>query len=66
MIYLTEIMAVDASDGQLKRFAGPDIEAPTKEQAQAYCLANGLGYCRVIGVLLGRVVVDKDVDFKMN
>jgi hypothetical protein len=51
MIFLTEIRAVDPTDGKLKTWAGPEVEAPSFSLAEDYC-RDRLGYCRVVGQLV--------------
>lgn len=47
--YGTYIKAIDPKDNTLKEWAGPDIEASSKEEANRYLQENGLGYCKVVG-----------------
>lgn len=49
MYYLTELIAIDPQDQELKIWAGPRIWAESKEKAEEYCQRNGLGFCKVIG-----------------
>ena len=50
--YMTQLRAVCAVTGDMKTFIGPDVPAISFEDADNYCQAQGLGYCRVIGVLV--------------
>jgi hypothetical protein len=52
MIWITEIKAVDPATGEVSTWAGPRIEANTKEDARNYCDGHGLGYCNIIGKLI--------------
>ena len=54
-IFVTEIVALDAIDGGLKNFAGPHIIASDEEEAEFLCQNTGLGYCRIIGELVGLI-----------
>jgi hypothetical protein len=36
--FTTEIQAIDPSDGELKRWQGPNIEANSFEEAEQICL----------------------------
>jgi len=54
-IFVTEIVALDATDGGLKNFAGPHIIASDEEEAEFLCQNTGLGYCRIIGELVGLI-----------
>jgi len=53
--WTTEIRAIDPLTGELATYAGPYIDAPTFEDAERFCQANGLGYCKVIGQLVAEV-----------
>ena len=53
--FVTEILAIDPMDGQMRLWAGPLIEAETIEQAREYCDANGLGYCAVVGKFIAEI-----------
>ncbi len=50
-LYITTIIAIDPLDGQLAEFAGPYVPGHSFEDAQRYCNANGMGYCKVEGQL---------------
>ena len=58
MIFLTELIAKDPLTGELKKFGGPDIEAPTWSIAQQYCQDNGLGYLKVVGKKVAEIPTD--------
>lgn len=51
MIFTTVIKAIDPLDGELKMWQGPNIEAISWTLAEQYLQENGLGYCKVDGVL---------------
>jgi hypothetical protein len=56
--WVTSIMAVPVTsntDGKPIYFAGPMVEGETIQEAQAYCEANGLGYCKVIGEFIEEI-----------
>lgn len=61
-IYTTTIVAIDPNTGELKHYAGPNISAISFSDAQRYCENNGLGYCKVEGLLLAEVPCKKDSD----
>lgn len=48
--YNTRIMAIDPLDGEMKEWAGPNIDAISFADARRYC-RDHLGYCEVIGLL---------------
>ncbi len=48
-IYLTELQAIDNSDGELKLYAGLNIESYTFLEAEEYCKAY-YPYLKVIGI----------------
>lgn len=47
----TNIMAIYQETGKLSRWMGPDVPGKTKSDAEKYCKENGLGYCKVTGVI---------------
>lgn len=49
--YTTLIHAINPKNGNLVLFSGPYIIALSFEDAQRYCDENGLGYCKVDGML---------------
>ncbi len=49
-LYTTKIEAM--RNGELILFQGPNVPGLTYQHAQAYCEANGLGYCQVVGELV--------------
>lgn len=51
-LWLTEIKAICPETGMLQVYSGPPVPGINKEDAQAYCNLNGLGYCKVIGELI--------------
>lgn len=55
MIFTTVIKAIDPLDGELKIWQGPNIEAISWTHAEQYLQENGLGYCKVDGVLHSEV-----------
>ena len=59
-LYCTEIKAIDPVDGELKTYGGPRIPAISFQDAEDYCHNNGLGYCRVIGVLMAVIPTKED------
>lgn len=57
-LYVTEIKAVDYIDGMLKDYAGPNVYGISFTDAQDYCNNNGLGYCKVVGLLVAEIPFD--------
>jgi len=57
LTFITSIQAIDPRDGELKEWAGPNISAISFENAERYCQGNGLGYCKVVGLLV--TVIDE-------
>jgi len=49
MTWLTTIRAVDPRTGELKEWAGPSVDAPTRRMANRWLQNNGFGYCSVVG-----------------
>jgi len=54
-LYLTEFLAKDLFDGDLKTYAGPRIEAVSFQKAEEYC-RKFHPYLRVIGELEAEMV----------
>jgi len=59
MIFTTIIQAID-KDGQLRTFVGPNVPGESYEDAQYHCDNNGLGYCRVDGILVEEIPYKPD------
>lgn len=51
--YTTTIRAIDPHTGDIVTWNGPAIPGRTFEDAEMYCQANGLGYCKVDGIYTG-------------
>lgn len=49
-VYLTELQAIDPTDGAIKTFVGPRIMARSEDHAREIVLKN-MPYCVVIGAL---------------
>lgn len=54
-LYVTEIKAICPKTGDLKVYCGPHVPGISFFNAQEYCQNNGLGYCRVIGILVAEI-----------
>lgn len=72
-MWVTQIKAVDPRDGELKTYFGPNVPGVNHEDAEGYCQQNGLGYCWVLGELIGEIPckegthepdMDKMVDYE--
>lgn len=57
-LFVTQICAVNPKDGSFKHFSGPHIVAKDKSEAQGLVDNTGLGYCEIIGELIG--MIDND------
>lgn len=55
--WVTEVTSIDPANIErgIVRWAGPEIEAETHQDAERYCHENGLGYCRVKGELIEEI-----------
>jgi len=51
LYWITEIHALNP-EGHLKKWCGPAVPGISREDAERYCQENGLGYCRVVGILV--------------
>lgn len=54
-MYVTEIKAIKPSTGELINYCGPEVPGISFQDAQDYCERNGLGYCKVIGLLVAEI-----------
>lgn len=43
------------ANGEVRKFIGPIIEAPSFKLAEEYCQLNGLGYCYIDGELIAEI-----------
>lgn len=57
-IYTTEIQAICPLTGDLLKWAGPNIKGISRYDAQEYCNRNGLGYCKISGLLVSEIPCD--------
>jgi hypothetical protein len=53
-LWCTEFIAKDARTGELKKWCGEHVQAPTEELAQQWCYENR-GYLTVIGELIAEI-----------
>jgi hypothetical protein len=53
--FTTELQAIDPTDGKLKTWQGPHVQAISFADAEAYCNSEGMGYLKVTGILLKEV-----------
>ena len=72
-LYVTEIKALCPHTGEMKTYCGQEVQGISLEDAQNYCDTNGLGYCKVIGLLVAEIPCkdgthepdwDNEVDFE--
>jgi hypothetical protein len=54
-LYITEIKALSPHTGELKTYCGPEVPGISFADAQNYCENNGLGYCKVVGLLIAEI-----------
>jgi hypothetical protein len=54
-LFVTQICAVNPKDGSFKHYSGPHIVAKDKVEAQGLVDNTGLGYCEIIGELIGMI-----------
>lgn len=52
--FLTEIKALHPITGEMKTWAGPNVQGISETQAQQWCIEN-LGYCKVVGELIAEI-----------
>lgn len=52
--WCTEFMAPDALTGDMKKWCGPEVEAPTAELAQQWRYDNA-GHLKVVGELVAEI-----------
>ncbi len=46
--------------GIMKTYLGPTVQGISYEDAQHYCENNGLGYCKVTGILVSEIDTKED------
>lgn len=51
MLFATQIQAINPLTGELTLFAGPNVPGICFSDAENYCQNNGLGYCKVTGMI---------------
>lgn len=54
-LYVTVVRAICPITGELKTFSGPRVPGISEEDANNYCQNNGLGYCKVVGILVAEI-----------
>ena len=64
-MYVTQVTAMDVKDGRLRSFSGPHIVARNQVEAQGLIDNTGLGYCEILGELIGLIDTDGN-DVKNN
>lgn len=55
MMFVTEIKALSPHTGEMKTWGGPNVPGISFSDAQNYRENNGLGYCKVIGILTSEI-----------
>lgn len=58
--FVTEVQAIDPTDGLLKTFEGLRIESINPKMAQKWCNENGLGFLKVVGELVCDISLDEN------
>jgi hypothetical protein len=58
-IYITTIRGICPKTGELKSYVGPNVRGITAQDAQRFCEENGLGYCKVVGLLVSEIPCKK-------
>ena len=71
--WVTEIRAIDPTDGEIKRYSGPWAFGDTLAEAVRYCQENGMGYAMPVGEFVeevdpnaGPIPADNDVGGSVN
>lgn len=59
-MYTTLIKAISPIDGELKIYQGPNVPGISFNDAQNYCEMNGLGYCKIDGLLIAEINYSED------
>ncbi|MFA5243666.1 MAG: hypothetical protein WC380_00060 [Pedobacter sp.] len=66
-IYTTIIQAISPTTGELTLYAGQNVPGISFADAQNFCERNGLGYCKVDGLLEAEIDEDGSrTDFGIN
>ena len=58
--YATQIKAINPSTGEITTYTGPNVPGINLQDANNYCQANGLGYCKVLGVLIAEIAANEN------
>lgn len=58
-LYVTEIKAFSPKNNEVKTYCGPHVPGISFTNAQEYCENNGLGYCKVVGLLIAEIPCDE-------
>jgi hypothetical protein len=59
-LYTTEITAICPTTGELLKWGGPRVPGISFKDAVDYCQRNGLGYCKVTGILVMEIPTKGD------
>lgn len=58
-LYVTTVKAISPVTGELTTYSGPNVPGISFKDAQDYCENNGLGYCKVEGLLVAEIPCKK-------
>ena len=64
MTFTTIIKAIDPLDEELKTWEGPLIQAISWTMAEQYLQENGLGYCKIHGLLHSYISLEGDEEIQ--
>lgn len=59
-LFTTSLKAIDPHDGILKNWCGPNVPGISFKDADNYCQENGLGYCKIEGILVAEISADEN------
>jgi hypothetical protein len=65
--WVTSLRAIDPETNELKTWAGPRVPGLNMEDAQGWCVLNGMGYLTVTGELVCEIDAEgRETDYELE